>query len=119
MLETYVDHDIILEKVQRQMDNIAISNQGASTSRNVENQRTRNVENRGFGGGILQGVIPNVRHDPTITQETKQIIEIAQMNQTIREMQNELTRLRRGEFFSSNDQNPRVLAHEQRRNHLQ
>jgi hypothetical protein len=71
MLETDVDPEIILGKVQRQMDTLAISNQGASTSRNVENRGTRNVENRGVGGGILQGVIPNVRNDPTTTQETK------------------------------------------------
>ena len=43
------------------MDSLAISNQGASTSRNVENRGTRNVENRGVGGGILQGIIPNVK----------------------------------------------------------
>jgi hypothetical protein len=72
MLETYVDPEIILGKVQRQMDSIAISNQGAWTSRNVENWGTRNVENRGVGGGILQGIIPNVRQDPTKNQETKQ-----------------------------------------------
>jgi len=37
MLETNLDPEIILEKVQRQMDTLAILNQGASTSRNVEN----------------------------------------------------------------------------------
>jgi len=72
MLETYVDPEIILGKVQTQIDTLAISNQGAYTSRNVENQGTRNNENRGIGGGILQGVRPNVKNDPKTTQETKQ-----------------------------------------------
>jgi hypothetical protein len=61
------------------MDNISISNQGASTSknvenrgtRNVENRGTRNVENRGIGRVILQGVIHNVINDPVVTQDTK------------------------------------------------
>jgi hypothetical protein len=47
MLETNVDPEIILGKVQRQMNTLAISHQGPSTS--------RTVENRGTGGGILQG----------------------------------------------------------------
>jgi hypothetical protein len=83
MLETDVDPDIILGKFQRQMDTFSISNQGASTSRKVEDQRAHNTENRGVGGGILQGVIPNVRNDPTTTQETRQRMEIAHMNRTI------------------------------------
>jgi hypothetical protein len=32
------------------MDTFSVSNQGASTSRNVENWGTRNVENKGVGG---------------------------------------------------------------------
>jgi hypothetical protein len=34
-----------------------------------------------------------------MTQETKKRLEITQMNRTIRQMQNELTRLRRDENF--------------------
>jgi hypothetical protein len=54
------------------------------------------------------GVIPNVKNDPTTTQEMKQRMEIAQMNRTIRQMQNELTRLRRDENFVPTNQNPRI-----------
>jgi hypothetical protein len=56
MLETNVDPEIILGKVQRQMTTLSISPQGPSTSRSVENRAT--------GGGIIQGVPPNVRNDP-------------------------------------------------------
>jgi hypothetical protein len=45
ILETNADHVIILGKVQRKMNTLEISNQGESTSRNVENQC--------FSGGIL------------------------------------------------------------------
>jgi len=71
ILEIDVDPDIILGKFQRQMHSLGISNQGEYTSRNVENMGTRNIENRGVGGGIFQGIIPNVRSDPEETQETK------------------------------------------------
>jgi len=50
ILETCVNPDIILGKFQRKMDTFSVSNQGASTSRNVENWGTRNVENKGVGG---------------------------------------------------------------------
>jgi hypothetical protein len=98
MIETNVDPKIILGKVQRHMDNLTIANQGTSTS--------RNVEKRGIGGGVFQGIVPNVRNDPTPTQETKQRVEIVQMNRTIRQMKNELTRFRRVENFVPVDQNP-------------
>lgn len=62
------------------MGSLAIENQGASSSKNVEKQ--------GINSGIFQGVIPDVRNDLAAAQETKQIIEIAQMNRTIRQMQN-------------------------------
>jgi hypothetical protein len=71
MLEKDVDPEMILGKFQRKMDNLAITNQGASTSRTDENIGTRNIENKGIGGGILHEVIPIVRNDPSITQETK------------------------------------------------
>ena len=47
------------------------------------------------------------------TQETKQRIEIAQMNKTIKQMQNEINKLRRGDNYVENLRMP-VL--EQRRN---
>jgi hypothetical protein len=56
-----------------------------------------------------------VRNDPTTTQETKQRLEVAQMNRIIQQMQNELTRLRISENFVLVDQNPRVPSQEQRR----
>ena len=55
MLETNVDHMIILGKVQIQMTNLSVSPQGPSTSKSFENQ--------GIGGEILQGVPPNVIND--------------------------------------------------------
>jgi hypothetical protein len=38
MIETNVDPEIILGKVQRKMDNLTIENQGASTSRMLKNE---------------------------------------------------------------------------------
>jgi hypothetical protein len=46
-------------------------------------------------------------------QETKQRIEIAQMNRTIKQMQNEITRQRRGDNYMPN---PIIPIPEQRRN---
>jgi hypothetical protein len=36
IIETNVDLDIILGKVQRKMNNLTIENQGTSTSKNIE-----------------------------------------------------------------------------------
>jgi hypothetical protein len=41
------------------MNTLTISDQGVSMSRKVKNW--------GVGGGILQGIIPNVKNDPTTT----------------------------------------------------
>jgi len=87
------------------VDNLTIKNQGASTSKNVEKQE--------IGGGFFQFIIPNVRNDPTMTQEKKQRLEISKINRTIWQKKNEITRLRRDENFVLVDQNPRVLAKEQ------
>jgi hypothetical protein len=65
------------------------------------------------GGGFFKGTIPDVKVDPVAAQETKQRIEIAQMNRTIKQMQNEITRLRRGDNYMPN---PRMSIPEQRRN---
>jgi hypothetical protein len=54
-----------------------------------------------------------VKVDPVATQETKQRIEIAQMNRTIRKMQNDITRLRRVDNYVAN---PRMSVQEQRGN---
>jgi hypothetical protein len=78
MIETNVDLEIILGKVQRQMFGFSISPQGPSTS--------RSSKNRGIGGGILQGFPPNVRNNLGATQETRQNIEMDQMRRTIRQM---------------------------------
>jgi hypothetical protein len=99
MFETGVDPDIILGKVRRQIDNLAISDQGASSSKKNEDKKTHHLGNQGVGGGFFKGTIPNVKIDPVAAQETKQKIEIAQMNRTIRQMQNEIIRLRRNENF--------------------
>jgi hypothetical protein len=78
MLETNVDPEIILWKVQRQMNILSISHKGPYNS--------RTVENRGTCGGILQGVHHNVINEPVVSQETRHKIEIAQMRRTIRQM---------------------------------
>jgi hypothetical protein len=67
----------------------------------IEDKRTRNTRDRGFGDGMLKGVIPNVTNDPAM--------EIAQMNRIIREMKNEITRLRRNENLLPN---PRMIVQE-------
>jgi hypothetical protein len=54
-----------------------------------------------------------VKVDLVATQETKQRIEIAQINRTIKQMQNEITILRRGDNYV---ENPRMSAPEKRRN---
>jgi len=116
MIETDPDLEIIIGKFKRKMDTLTTSNQRASTSKNVENWGARNVENQGFGGGILQEVILDVMNDPYISQETRKVMEIYQMNRTIRQIQNEKTRLRRGENLSPTNKNPRILSQKQRRN---
>jgi hypothetical protein len=71
---------------------------------------------QGAGGGFFKGTIPNVKIDPVAAQETKQKMEIAQMNKTIRKMQNEIIRLRRNENFMPDSRMP---VPEQRRNPAQ
>ena len=58
MIETNVDPEIILGNVQREMGNLTISNQGSSSSKNVEKREI---------GGIFQGVILEIRNDSTTT----------------------------------------------------
>jgi hypothetical protein len=48
-----------------------------------------------MGGYFFKGTIPDVKIDPVVAQETKQRIKITQMNRTIKQMQNEIIRLRR------------------------
>jgi hypothetical protein len=66
-----------------------------------------------MGGGFFKGTIPDVKVDPMVAQVTKKIIEIAQMNRTIKQMQNDITRLRRGDNYV---ENPRMPILEKRRN---
>jgi hypothetical protein len=54
-----------------------------------------------------------VKVDTIAAQETKQRIEIAQMNRTIRKMKNEITRLRRGHNYV---ENMRMSIQEKRKN---
>jgi hypothetical protein len=99
MIETCVDPNIILGKVQRQMGNLNIDDQGASSSKRNEEKRMRPSQNHITSGGFFKGTISNVKTDHVASQETKQRIEIAQMNRTIRQMQNEITRLRRNDNY--------------------
>jgi cell division protein FtsB len=55
-----------------------------------------------MGGECFKGTIPDVKVDPVAAQETKQRIEIAQMNRTIKQMKNEINRLRRGDNYVEN-----------------
>jgi hypothetical protein len=65
-----------------------------------------------MGGGFFNVNISDVRVDPMVAHETKQIIEIAQINRTIKQMQNEITRLRNGDNYMPNI---RISILEQRR----
>jgi hypothetical protein len=51
-----------------------------------------------------------VKIDLVVAQETKQRIKIAQLNRTIRQMQNEITRLRRNDNYIPN---PRISVPKQ------
>jgi hypothetical protein len=92
---------------------LSIDNQGASSSRKNEEPKPRPTQNKTIGGRFFKGTIPDVKVDPVAAQETKQRIEIAQMNRTIRKMQNEITRLRKGDNYVAN---PRMSVQEKRRN---
>jgi hypothetical protein len=96
MIEVGVDPDIILEKVHRKLGSLNIDDQGASISRRNEEQKTLPTQNQTIGGGFFKGTIPDVKVDLVAAQETKQRIEIAQMNRTIGHMKNEIIKLRRG-----------------------
>ena len=84
MIETSVNPDIILGKVQRQLEGLSIDNQGASSSRKNEEFKPRPTQNQTIGGGFFKGPIPDVKVDPVEAQETKKRIEIAQMNRNIK-----------------------------------
>ena len=113
MIETGVNPNIILGRVQRHLGGLNIDNQGASSSRKNDEFRYRVAQNQMVGGGLFKGTIPDVKVDPVATQETKQRIEIAQMNRTIKQMKNKITRLRRGDNYMPNS---RMLILEKRRN---
>jgi len=98
------------------MDTLIISYQGSSNLKKTKYQRETNTEDRGFGRGILKGVISNVTNDPSTMQEKKQRMDIDQMNLTIRHMQNELTKLRRNDNFHPNT---RIPIQERKKNHVQ
>jgi hypothetical protein len=81
---------------------LSIDDQGASSLRKNEEKKLRPIQNQATGGGFFKGTIPYVKVDPVAAQETKQRIEIAQMNIKIMKMQNEITRLRRDDNYVSN-----------------
>jgi hypothetical protein len=105
MIKIGVDPEIILGKVKRNLGGLSIDNQGASSSIKNKEFKPRPTQNKIIGGGIFKGTIPDVKVDPVATQETKQRIEILQMNRTIKKMQNEITRLRREYNYV---ENPRI-----------
>jgi hypothetical protein len=113
MTEMGVKPDIILGILQRKMGGLNIDNHGASSSRKNEECKPREDQNQMAGGGFFKGTIPNVKVDHVETHETKQRNEIAQINRTIKHMQNKIIRLRRGENYIPN---PRMSIPKKRRN---
>jgi hypothetical protein len=113
MIETGVNLDIILVKVQRKLGCLSILNKGACSSRNNEEFKPQLTQNQTIGGRFFKGTIQDVKVDRVVAQETKQIIDISQMNRTIRKMQNNIKKIRRGDSYVAN---PRILVQEQRRN---
>jgi hypothetical protein len=94
------------------MGGLSIDNQGASSSINNQEFKPRPAQNQTMGGGFFKGTIPDVKVDTVVAQESKKGIEIGQMNRTIKQMKNEITKLRRG---ANSVENPRILVLEQRR----
>jgi hypothetical protein len=92
---------------------LSIDNQGSSSSRKNEEPKPWPTQNQTIGGGFFKGTIPDVKVDPIVAQETKKIIEIAQMNRTIRKMHNEITKLRKADNYVSNS---RMSVQYKRRN---
>ena len=113
MIETGFDPDIILGRVQRQLGGLSIDNQGSSNSRKNEEFNPRLAQSQMAGGGFFKGTIPNVKVYPKVVKETKKRIEIAQMNRTIKQMKNKITRLIRRDNYIPK---PRIPIPEQRRN---
>jgi hypothetical protein len=76
MIETGVDLDIILRRVQRKLRGLNIDNQGASSSRKNEEFKPRLTQRKMMGGLFFKGTIPDIKVDPVVAQETKQRIKI-------------------------------------------
>ena len=68
------------------MEGLNIDNQGASNSRKSEELKPQVAQNQMEGGVFFKGTIPDVKVDSVARQETKQRIEIVQMNKTIKQM---------------------------------
>jgi len=64
MLETGADLDIILGKVQRQMENFTISNHDDSSLSWNKDKKTCHTKNQGVGGDLFKGTIVNIKNDP-------------------------------------------------------
>jgi UTP:GlnB (protein PII) uridylyltransferase len=71
------------------------------------------AQNKTGGRRIFQGNHTDMKFDTVEVQETKQRIEIAQMDRAIKQMQNEITRLIRGYNYMPN---PRTSIPEKKRN---
>jgi hypothetical protein len=61
---------------------------------------------------FFKGIILDVKVDHVTTQETKKIIDIVKMNRTIKQMQNKINRMIRGDNYMPN---PRMPILEKRR----
>jgi hypothetical protein len=66
-----------------------------------------------MGGVFFKGTIPDVKVNLVAAQETTKKLKIAQMNKTIKQMKNDITRLRSGDNDMSHSRMP---IPEQRRN---
>jgi hypothetical protein len=64
MLENSADPEFVLRKIQKQMNDITIYDQGASSSIRIEDQRTCNTKTQGTSGGMFEGTILDFRNDP-------------------------------------------------------
>jgi hypothetical protein len=86
MIETDIDPNIILGRVQRHMDSLNIVDQGAYSSKKNEDKCPLPGETQVVDGGLFKGIISDVRTNQVAAPEIKKRMEIDQMNKTIRQM---------------------------------
>jgi len=92
MIEIGRDLDIILGRVQREMEIFYIVDQGASSSKKNEEKKTHLGENKAVSWGFFKRTIPDVKIDPIVAQEMKQTMDIVQQNHHINEQWNNKTK---------------------------